>query len=175
MTEIIFECYSAPSLAYGIDSLFSYRYNGGKTGLVVSSSHSSTHLIPVVNSKAMISHATRLNWGRSQGAEYLLKLLQLKYPNFPGKLTSLQAESMVREHCYVSNDYIKELGEFLDWSGLEERDHVVQFPYTEQVVIQKSEEELARIAEKRKESGRRLQEQAAKMRLEKVCPAIPKL
>lgn len=35
-------------------------------------------------------------------------------------------------------------------------------------MVQKTEEELARAAEKRKESGRRLQEQAAKMRLEKL-------
>ena len=83
MTEIIFECYNAPSLAYGIDSLFSYDYNNGKTGLVVSSSHSSTHLIPVLNSKALLTQATRLNWGGSQSAEYLLKLIRLKYPTFP--------------------------------------------------------------------------------------------
>merc|ERR1711939_311697 len=55
-----------------------------------------------------------------------------------------------------------------DWTGLEDRDHVIQYPYTEEVIIQKSEEELAKIAEKKKESGRRLQEQAAKMRLEKL-------
>lgn len=54
MTEIIFECYGAPSLAYGIDSLFSYRHNKGKTGLVVSSSYTSTHVIPVYNSKALL-------------------------------------------------------------------------------------------------------------------------
>lgn len=57
---------------------------------------------------------------------------------------------------------------FLDWTGLEERDIVVQLPYTEKEVVQKTEEELARAAEKRKEGGRRLQEQAAKMRLEKL-------
>jgi actin-related protein 5 len=51
---------------------------------------------------------------------------------------------------------------------LEDRDHIVQHPFTEQVIAQKTEEELARAAEKRKESGRRLQEQAAKMRLEKL-------
>lgn len=168
MSEIVFECYSAPSLAYGIDSLFSYQYNGGNTGLVVSSSHSSTHLIPVVNQKAMLSQATRLNWGGSQGAEYLLKLLQLKYPYFPGKITSAQAEELVREHCYVSQDYEEELSRMLDWTGLEDRDHIIQWPFTEQVVTEKTEEELARAAEKRKESGRRLQAQAAKMRLEKL-------
>jgi actin-related protein 5 len=168
MTEIIFECYRAPSLAFGIDSLFSYAYNKGKTGLVVSSSHSSTHLIPVINSKPLLTQATRLNWGGSQSAEYLYKLIRLKYPTFPGKLTVSQAEYLVREHCYVSHDYDSELSKYLDWSGLEDRDHVVQYPYTEEVVIQKSEEELARAAEKRKESGRRLQEQAAKARLEKL-------
>ena len=168
MTEMIFECYTAPSLAYGIDSLFSYDYNNGNTGLVVSSSHSSTHLIPVLNSKALLTQATRLNWGGSQSAEYLLKLIRLKYPTFPGKLNSSQMEFMIRDHCYLSRDYDQELSTYLDWTGLEDRDHVVQYPYTEEVIVQKSEEELARIAEKRKESGRRLQEQAAKMRLEKL-------
>lgn len=168
MSEIIFECYSAPSLAFGIDSLFSYDYNNGKTGLVVSSSHSSTHIIPVLNQKAILTQATRLNWGGSQSAEYLLKLIRLKYPTFTGKINSSQMEHMIRDHCYLSQNYDQELSKFLDWTGLEDRDHIMQYPYTEEVIIQKSEEELARAAEKRKESGRRLQEQAAKMRLEKL-------
>lgn len=168
MSEIIFECYSAPSLSFGIDSLFSYDYNNGKTGLVVSSSHSSTHIIPVLNSKAILTQVTRLNWGGSQSAEYLLKLLRLKYPTFTGKVNSSQTEYMIRDHCYLSKNYDDELSKYLDWTGLEDRDHVIQYPYTEEIIIQKSEEELARAAEKRKESGRRLQEQAAKMRLEKL-------
>lgn len=168
MSEILFELYGAPSAAFGIDSLFSYKYNNGRNGLVVDSSFTSTHLIPVVESKALLSHATRINWGRYQSAEFLQKLLRLKYPSFPGKLTDIQAEQLVREHCYISQDYETELSQFLDWTGLEDRDHVIQFPFTEQVVVQKTEEELARAAEKRKESGRRLQEQAAKMRLEKL-------
>ncbi|KAL8899006.1 MAG: hypothetical protein Q9207_006415 [Kuettlingeria erythrocarpa] len=168
MTELLFECYSAPSIAYGIDSLFSYRFNGGHNGLVVSSSHTATHLIPVLDSKPVMSSATRLNWGGYQGADYLFKLLKLKYPTFPGKLTEYQTEAMVREHCYLSQDFDHEMTTFLDWSGLEDRDHVIQYPFTEQVVVEKSEEELARIADRKKESGRRLQEQAAKMRLEKL-------
>ena len=168
MTELLFECYSAPSVAYGIDSLFSYKYNKGSSGLIISSTHTSTHLIPVLKSKPLMSNASRLNWGGFQGAEYLLKLLRLKYPMFPGRLTETQAEVMVREHCYVSQTYDAEMKTYLDWSGLEERDHIVQYPYTEHTVIEKTEEELARIAERKRESGRRLQEQAAKMRLEKL-------
>ena len=169
MSEMIFECYGAPSVVYGIDSLFSYRHNQGKTGLVVSSSYSATHVIPVYDSKAMLSQAIRLNWGGWHAAEYLLKLLKLKYyTGFPGKLNSSQAENMVRDFCYVSRDYDQEISQMMEWTGLEDRERIVQYPYTEEVVVQKTEEELARVAERKKESGRRLQEQAAKMRLERL-------
>ncbi|SPO05993.1 probable ARP5 - Actin-related protein [Cephalotrichum gorgonifer] len=168
MTEIIFECYGAPSLAYGIDSLFSYNYNGGKTGLVVSSSNSATHVIPVYNSKAMLAQATRLSWGGYQGAEYLLRLIRLKYPSFSGKLNVSQAEYMLRDFGYVSTDYNNELRSYLDWTGLEDRDIVIQYQYTEEVVVQKSQEELDKAAQKKRENGLRLQRQAAKMRLEKL-------
>ncbi|PSS00615.1 actin-like ATPase domain-containing protein [Coniella lustricola] len=168
MTEILFECYGAPSVTYGIDSLFSYRYNGGNTGLVVSSSYSATHLIPVYNQRPMLAQATRLNWGGYHAAEYLMKLIRLKYDHFPGKLNASQAEFMFRDHCYLSKDYDTELATYLDWTGLEDRERIIQYPYTEEVIVQKTEEELARIAERKKESGRRLQEQAAKMRLERL-------
>ncbi|KAK8118620.1 actin [Apiospora kogelbergensis] len=168
MNEIIFEAYGAPSLATGIDSLFSYRHNKGRTGLVVSSSYSATHVIPVYDSKAILNQTIRLNWGGWHAAEYLLKLIRLKYPTFPGKLNVSQAENMLRDHGYVSKEFDDEIRSYLDWTGLEDRDIVTQYPFTEEVIIQKSEEELARIAERKKESGRRLQEQAAKMRLEKL-------
>ncbi|KAM0325454.1 hypothetical protein ACHAQA_007441 [Verticillium albo-atrum] len=168
MNETLFECYGAPSVAYGIDSLFSYRHNKGTTGLVVSSSHTSTHVIPVYNQKALLGQATRLNWGGWHAAEYLLKLLKLKYPAFIAKLSPSQAEYMVRDHCYLSADYDNELRGYLDWTGLEDRDIVVQYPFTEEVIIEKTAEELAKVAERKKESGRRLQQQAAKMRLEKL-------
>ncbi|KAK3079117.1 hypothetical protein LTS18_005700, partial [Coniosporium uncinatum] len=168
MSEILFECYRAPSVAYGIDSLFSYRYNQGTTGLVVSSGYTSTHVIPVAQGKAMLQHATRLNWGRFQCAEYLQRLIKAKYPNAQLKISDPQAEDLVREHCYVSRNYEAEISRYLEWTGLEDRDDIVQHPFTEQIIPQKTEEELARAAEKRKESGLRLQQQAAKMRLEKL-------
>jgi len=115
-----------------------------------------------------MSSVSRLNWGGYHSAEYLLKLLRLKYPTFPGKMTEAQAQELVREHCYISQDYDNEMHHYLDWTGLEERDHLIQYPFTEHVVVEKTEEELAKIAERKKESGRRLQEQAAKMRLDKL-------
>ncbi|KAL2407916.1 Actin-like protein arp5 [Exophiala dermatitidis] len=169
MNEMLFECYGAPSVTMGIDSLFSYRYNKGTSGLIVSSSHTSTHVIPVLDRKPQMQSCTRLNWGGSQAQEFLLKLLRLKYPTFPGKMTMEQMETYIKQYCYLSRDFSSEISTYLDWTGLEEeRDIIIQYPYTEQVVVEKSAEELARIAERKKESGRRLQEQAAKMRLEKL-------
>lgn len=170
MSEILFELYGVPSVAYGVDSLFSYRQNEGKTGLVVSSANMSTHLIPVVDRQPLIAHATRLDWGRLQCSEYLTRLLKAKYPGLltTGKVNETQIEDLVRSHCYVSQDYDQEAQKLLEWTGLEDRDHVVQLPFQEKEVVQKTEEELRIAEEKRKEAGRRLQEQAAKMRLEKL-------
>ena len=168
MNEILFECYSVPSVAYGIDSLFSYRYNRGTNGLIVSSSNTSTHVIPVLDSKAQLSNCSRLNWGGMQTAEYLLKLMKLKYPTFPARMNENQMENLLHQHCYISKSYDQELNGYLDWTGLEDRNIVIQYPFTEHVVPEKTEEELARIAERKKESGRRLQEQAARMRLERL-------
>ena len=169
MNEILFECYGAPSVVYGIDSLFSYRQNGGTSGLIVSSSHTSTHIIPVLNNRPYLQSCARLNWGGSQAQEFLFKLLRLKYPTFPGKMTIEQMEEYIKQYCYVSQDYATELSTYLDWTGLEQsRDIIVQYPFTEHIVVEKSAEEQAKIAERKKESGRRLQEQAARMRLEKL-------
>ncbi|KAI5794381.1 hypothetical protein DFH27DRAFT_134174 [Peziza echinospora] len=169
VSEMLFEAYLAPSVTYGIDALFSYSHNKGSTGLVISSSNTSTHIIPVINGQGHIPLATRLNWGSTQSSEYLLKLLQLKYPAFPSKLANWQAEALMVDHCYVSDDYRSEVSTYLDPDVLIHKDRIIQFPFIETVVTVKSEEELARIAERKKESGRRLQEQAAKMRLEKLA------
>jgi len=168
MSEMLFELYEAPAVAYGIDSLFSYAYNGGNTGIVINGGYTATTVVPVLNKKPLLSHATRLDWGRQHCAEYLLKLLKAKYPNLPGKLNDTQAEDLVTRHCYISHDYSNEMAHFLDWSGLEDRDVTVQMPFIEKEVVVKTDEELAKAAERKKEGGRRLQEQAVKMRLEKL-------
>lgn len=52
--------------------------------------------------------------------------------------------------------------------NLKLRQIVVQFPFSAPATEEKTEEELARIAERRREQGRKLQEIAAKARMEKV-------
>lgn len=171
MNELLYELYGVPRVAYGIDSLFAFHHNGGTTGLVLSAGHMSTHLIPVVDRQPLLSHATRLDWGRASCVEYMTKLLKTKYPGLfstTNKILDTQIEDLVREHCYISQDYDAEALHMLDWTGLEDRDRVVQLPFAEKEVVQKTEEEIRIAEEKRREGGRRLQEQAAKMRLEKL-------
>lgn len=98
----------------------------------------------------------------------MTRLLKLKYSGFPAKISEAQFEDLVNDHCYIAQNYVEDMNHYLDWTGLEDRDHIIQWPFTEQVIAQKSEEELARVAEKKKEAGRRLQEMAARMRLEKL-------
>lgn len=120
MTELLFESYSAPAVSYGVDSLLSLYANSPDPStadaLVISSSTASTHIIPVLGGRGILTSAKkcvalcsaaahrsadlasahlRLNWGGAQSAEYLLKLMQLKYPAFPGRLTSYQSSVRV--------------------------------------------------------------------------------
>uniref|UniRef100_A0A060T2N0 ARAD1C33858p n=1 Tax=Blastobotrys adeninivorans TaxID=409370 RepID=A0A060T2N0_BLAAD len=169
LNELLFEAYQVPSVAYGVDSLFSYRYNNGdSTGMVISSGNEATTIIPVLNGRGVLPLAKRINWGGRQASVYLQSLLQLKYPLFPLKVSTSQTSLLIHDHCYVSTDYKEEVSGYLDFEGLENRERIIQAPYTAVAPVEKSEEELARLAEKRKESGRRLQEQARKARLEKL-------
>merc|ERR1719414_994210 len=47
MSQVLFELYSVPSLAYGVDSLFSLQFNQqNDNALVVSFGHQTIHIIP---------------------------------------------------------------------------------------------------------------------------------
>lgn len=168
LSELMFECYRIPSLVYGVDSLFSYFANGGRNGLVIAAGNTSTHVIPVLDGQSMSSMTRRLNVGAWQARDYMLKLLQLKYPSFPLQLSLNQAESLMHDYCYVSSDYNEEIEMIDKPQVLAEKDRVIQFSFAEALANMKTDEELAALLEKRKESGRRLQEQAAQKRLEKL-------
>lgn len=174
-SELMFEQYSVPSLAFCIDALMSfyYRYQRPKVpfdvdGLAISFNTASTSIIPILNGKGILSHAKRIPWGAQQSTEYLLKLSQLKYYNFPTRVTTAQASWMLHNFCEFSPDYQTTLRSLRDPNSMRAAARVVQFPFTVPVTEEKTEEELARIAERRKEQGKKLQEMAAKNRMEKL-------
>ncbi|KAF9430369.1 Nuclear actin-protein involved in chromatin remodeling [Podila epigama] len=171
MSELLFEAYQVPSVTYGVDSFFSMYANGPETstdGIVVSAGHHFTHVIPILDGKVHTQHAKRISYGGVSANEYMLKLMQMKYPTFPLKMTTAHSESLIAHHTYTAHDYLKELASYEDPEVFKTKDRVIQFPFVAPVVEEKTEEEQARLAAKRKEQGRRLQEQAAKARLEKL-------
>jgi actin-related protein 5 len=111
----MFELYSVPSLTYAVDAVLSFYHNNLPTppsssptasGLAISFNTSSTSVIPILNGKGIMSQAKRcvhdslgcstywvdrdprrIPWGSQQASEYLLKLIQLKYPTFSTRIT----------------------------------------------------------------------------------------
>ena len=107
-------------------------------GLIVSSGHAATHVIPVLNQKPQLQSCARLNWGGAQAQEYFMKLLRLKYPHFPGKIYPEHLESYLKRFAHISMNFETEIAGFLDWKGLEDgNDIIIQYPFTEQVVVEK--------------------------------------
>ncbi|CAN3374379.1 hypothetical protein DIURU_000742 [Diutina rugosa] len=172
MYETMFEVYQVPKLALGIDHLFSYYENssGRSTGLVIGMGNEATHLIPVVAGKGILSQTKRIDFGGNTASNFLGKLLALKYPYFPQKLTSNHTMELFKDWCYVSPDYQNELKTFLDMPELEKKDIVIQYPVdvSQFQERKKSDEFLAKQAERRREQGRRLQEQTRIKRQEKL-------
>ena len=66
MTELLFEAYNAPSVAYGIDALFGAHHSSLKLfgrslndAIIVSCCHSNTHILPVIAGRLDASHCKR--------------------------------------------------------------------------------------------------------------------
>lgn len=90
----------------------------------------------------------------------------LKHYLFPSQF-------MYRDSCYFADIYSSVVRSFSDPEQIAAVDRVHQFPFVAPVIDEKSEEELARAAEKRKENGRRLVEMQQKQRVEKVRQTFP--
>lgn len=80
---------------------------------------------------------------------------------------------MLQNFCEIAVDYPALLRTLKDPLNLRASARIIQFPFTLPVTEEKTEEELARIAERKKEQGRKLQEIAAKSRMEKVSYTLP--
>lgn len=94
--------------------------------------------------------------------------MQLKYPTFPTKMTSAQAQDLVNTHTFVAKDYQANLKAIENRDTFAEIDRIIQFPFTAPIIEEKTAEELARQAAKREENAKRLREAAVKSRLEKL-------
>lgn len=75
---------------------------------------------------------------------------------------------MFQKFCEFSPDYTSLLRRINDPGQTRSYESIIQFPYAAHVENEKTEEELAKAAERRRLQGKKLQEIAAAKRAEKV-------
>ncbi|KAG1929070.1 actin-related protein 5 [Pimephales promelas] len=171
MSELLFEGYGVPRVAYGVDSLFSLYWNSAaadlpSTGLVLSSGHHCSHVLPVINGRLDSANCRRVNLGGGQAASYLQRLLQLKYPSHQPSLTLSRMEELLHRHCYTAPDYQQELDNWRSPEFYEREVHRVQLPFSGRTAgVCVSAEERN---ERRAQQLRRLQEINSRRREEKL-------
>lgn len=170
MSELLFECYRIPKVAYGIDSLFSFYHNMPKnalsSGLVISSGYQCTHILPVLEGRLDAKNCKRINLGGSQAAGYLQRLLQLKYPGHLAAITLSRMEEILQEHSYIAEDYAAELQKWRCPDYYENNVHKMQLPFSSKLLGSTLTAEEKQ--ERRQQQLRRLQELNARRREEKL-------
>ena len=167
-SQLMFELYGVPSLAYGLDCLHSLRTNQGpeSTALVVSLGHQTVHIVPVIRGEARLEHARRLNLGAAQVQHHLQRWLQLKYPSHVASLTLSRAEEVVARHTRVSPHFRAELNKWRDGDYYDNHVLKIQLPFTVQPKAPPPDPEVLRA--RRQELARRLVEINARKRDEKM-------
>lgn len=152
MAELMFECYEVPALTFATDaplaahavSLSSFPSSDRHT-LIIHAGNAATHLLlhhpsTTGGSKGEKRPSTvirRINYGGSTASEYLLHLMQAKYPTFPDKMSIGQARGALHHMCYVVDSsvasYDEELSALLkepvDEQAWTKIDRILQFPH----------------------------------------------
>lgn len=168
ITQLLFEKYEIDSLCYGIDSLFSYKKNVNKSnGLILSSGFSSTLVLPYINGSLDYEHSKRLPIGGLETTDFLLRLMQLKYPSHRNILTIEKTEQMKHGHTICALNYIEEL------RALENRDNFNSFTHVFQLPYQSNKDPI--VSEKRKQQGERMKKMVAQRKESKKQEDLDKL
>jgi actin-related protein 5 len=160
--ELAFECYGVPAVSFGVDGLLSWRLNYPETreALIVNYGHSTTHVLPVVDSHLVANFSRRINIGGSTVTDSLMKTLQTRYFYNRGMMTWPLAQEIILKHCFTATDYSQDLHSLKTKGQLR-----LQLPWT--APVQPSDDELKRRQQQRKDQGQRLRELMAKKRTER--------
>ncbi|XP_012572029.1 actin-related protein 5 isoform X2 [Cicer arietinum] len=175
MGELLFQTYGVPSIAFGVDAAFSYKYNQqrgvcDKDGLAMCPGFNTTHVIPFVDGEPIYKGSCRSNIGGFHVTDYLKQLLSLKYPYHMARFTWEKVEDLKMEHCYIAPDYLSEAQLFQQGAKeAEEKTRMWQLPWVPPPTEEPpSEEEIARKAAIREKQGQRLREMAEAKRSSKI-------
>ncbi|XAR72004.1 hypothetical protein NMG60_11018490 [Bertholletia excelsa] len=175
MAELLFESYGVPSIAFGVDAAFSYKYNQqlgvcNQDGLAICSGFTTSHVLPFVSGEPVYEACCRTNVGGYHVTDYLKQLLSLKYPHHMSRLTWEKVEDLKMEHCYIARDYASEARLFQKGTKeAEEKTRCWQLPWTPSPAEEPpSEEEIARKAAIKEKQGQRLREMAEAKRNSRI-------
>lgn len=175
MAELLFETYGVPSVAFGVDAAFSYRYNQqlgvcGKDGLALCPGFTTTHVIPFIDGEPVYKGSCRTNIGGYHITDYLKQLLSLKYPHHMARFTWEKVEDLKMEHCYIAQDYFSEVRLFQKGDKeAEDKTRCWQLPWIPPPTEEPpSEEEIARKAAIKERQGQRLREMAEAKRSSRI-------
>jgi actin-related protein 5 len=162
MSELLFECYRVPRVVYGIDALFSLYHNHHDPNnprdldaLVLSCGYHTTHVLPVLNGRLQAEACRRINIGGSDLDGFMLRVLQLKYPQHQAVLTLSRAEELVQKHCHMAVDFESELMRWTDDGFYADHVYKIQLPYNQQAAASLSAEQQKG---RREQQVRRLRE-----------------
>ncbi|KAG4148712.1 hypothetical protein ERO13_D05G301600v2 [Gossypium hirsutum] len=175
MAELLFETYGVPSVAFGVDAAFSYKYNQQcgicqKDGLAICPGFTTTHVIPFVDGEPVNRGCCRTNIGGYHVTDNLKQLLSLKYPHHMARFTWEKIEDLKMEHCYIAPDYALEARLFQKGSKeAEDKTRCWQLPWVPPPIEEPpSEEEIARKAAIKERQGQRLREMAEAKRSSRI-------
>ncbi|KAA3453353.1 actin-related protein 5-like isoform X1 [Gossypium australe] len=175
MAELLFETYGVPSVAFGVDAAFSYKYNQQrgicqKDSLAICPGFTTTHVIPFVDGEPVYRGCCRTNIGGYHVTDNLKQLLSLKYPHHMARFTWEKIEDLKMEHCYIAPDYAVEARLFQKGSKeAEDKTRCWQLPWVPPPIEEPpSEEEIARKAAIKERQGQRLREMAEAKRSSRI-------
>ncbi|XP_034949594.1 actin-related protein 5 [Chelonus insularis] len=168
MAELLFECYNVPSIAYGVDCLFSYQHNNcPPDGLIISIGYHTTHIIPILDGRADAANSRRINIGGYHITSYMHRLLQLKYPVHVNAITPSRAEELIHEHSTIALDYQDEIKKWTDPDHYDANVLRIQLPYIAPTTTPGLT--LEQQKERKRELARRLMEINARKREERLA------
>ncbi|KAG6619609.1 hypothetical protein I3842_Q092700 [Carya illinoinensis] len=175
MAELLFETYGIPSVAFGVDAAFSYKYNQqlgvcDKDSLAICPGFSTTNVIPFIDGEPVYRGSCRTNIGGYHMTDYLKQLLSLKYPYHMARFTWEKVEDLKMEHCYIVPDYASEARLFQKGTKeAEDKTRSWQLPWIPPPAEEPpSEEEIARKAAIKEKQGQRLREMAEAKRSSRI-------
>ncbi|KAF7255077.1 hypothetical protein EG68_07714 [Paragonimus skrjabini miyazakii] len=172
LTELLFETYRVPQLAFYVDGLASYYENCCKNSmssasspqvsecLLVSLGHQNTHLIPLIPSltagftpfQPLFSAARRLHVGGAHISWLLQRFLQLKYTCHTERLTFGLAEYLIHNFGSLATNYRQDLNQWREQSYRDSHALKVQLPF-----VQSTVDELNAAADRKRAQSMRMQ------------------